>query len=133
MATLFIAVLITVKDLTEKIKKVTRGLQMSANVFIIIFTTWHATNKMQQTHSTDNSKDACTIICQILKFKGKKFTPVLSSWLSQVTWSFLRYCFIFLTKKNLTVLRHLCYNPVNVQQQDYMPHVHGHFWLPPWN
>lgn len=40
-------------------KKVTRGLQMSANVFIIIFTTWHATNKMQQTHSTDNSKDAC--------------------------------------------------------------------------
>ena len=59
MDTLFIAVLITVKDLTEKIKKVTRGLQMSANVFIIIFTTWHATNKMQQTHSTDNSKDAC--------------------------------------------------------------------------
>lgn len=39
MDTLFIAVLITVKDLTEKIKKVTRGLQMSANVFIIIFTT----------------------------------------------------------------------------------------------
>lgn len=39
MDTLFIAVLITVKDLTEKRKKVTRGLQMSANVFIIIFTT----------------------------------------------------------------------------------------------
>lgn len=32
---------------------------MSANDFIIIFTTWHATNKMQQTHSTDNSKDEC--------------------------------------------------------------------------
>ena len=36
MDTLFIAVLITVKDLTEKIKKVTRELQMSANVFIIL-------------------------------------------------------------------------------------------------
>ena len=130
MDTLFIAVLITVKDLTEKIKKVTRGLQMSANVFIIIFTTWHATNKMQQTHSTDNSKDACNHLSNPQIQRKEIYT---SSWLSQVTWSFLRYCFIFLTKKNLTVLRHLCYNPVNVQQQDYMPHVHGHFWLPPWN
>lgn len=132
MDTLFIAVLITVKDLTEKIKKVTRGLQMSANVFIIIFTTWHATNKMQQTHSTDNSKDACNHLSNPQIQRKEIYTSNLAGFPKSLG-SFLRYCFIFLTKKNLTVLRHLCDNPVNVQQQDYMPHVHGHFWLPPWN
>lgn len=132
MDTLFIAVLITVKDLTEKIKKVTRGLQMSANVFIIIFTTWHATNKMQQTHSTDNSKDTCNHLSNPQIQRKEIYTSNLAGFPKSlgVFWGTASF---FSTKKNLTVLRHLCYNPVNVQQQDYMPHVHGHFWLPPWN
>lgn len=36
MYILFIEVLITVKNLTEKIKKATRGLQTLANIFIIL-------------------------------------------------------------------------------------------------
>lgn len=75
MDTLFIAVLITVKDLTEKIKKVTRGLQMSANVFITLLLDMlpikcnkHILQIIQRMH---------VIICQILQFKGKKFTPAI--------------------------------------------------------
>ena len=107
MDTLFIAVLITVKDLTEKIKKVTRGLQMSANVFIIIFTTWHATNKMQQTHSTDNSKDACNHLSNPQIQRKEIYTSNLAGFPKSLG-SFLRYCFIFFKQKRILLFFDIC-------------------------